>query len=488
LAVDSKHPLYGEFYDDWNTVRDTYRGERVIKQGGAKYLPATSGMYADGFPNPNTDGWKAYTAYRARAIFHDFVSDAIEAMIGIMHHKPPTIELPTVMEPMLESATVNGESLAVLLRRINEEQLITGRLGLLADLPTTPVQGQILPYLAMYKAERILNWDNGRREELTLQSLNFVSLDESEFERDKDFEWEYESKFRVLILGDPLKNEARGSYRQGLFREANADFSEAALIEPSIRGNKLDRIPFTFINSKDIVPDPDDPPLIGLARLVLAIYRGEADYRQSLFMQGQDTLVMIGRNEEGKVRVGANAQINVPLGGDAKFIGVESSGLSEQREALENDKAIATMKGAQMLDNRSKQVQSGDSLKIRVAARTATLNQIALAGAFGLQDALRNVARWVGADPEQVVVEPNLDFAMDELEGKTLVEYVTAKNMGFPISLESLHKIAQDKDLTDKDFEEELEAIAQEEELALGNSGPGPEPDPDPEQQPDNGQ
>ena len=48
MAINSTHPTYAEFILDWSTMRDTYRGERVIKQNGTIYLPATMGMEEDG--------------------------------------------------------------------------------------------------------------------------------------------------------------------------------------------------------------------------------------------------------------------------------------------------------------------------------------------------------------------------------------------------------------------------------------------------------
>ena len=477
MPVDSKHPLYAVFFPDWDTMKDTYAGERVVKGRGEVYLPATSGQKEDGFTT-GQPGRDAYEAYRARASFPDVVRDAVETMVGVMHHKPPVIELPSVMEPMREAATLKGESLEILLRRINENQLITGRLGLLLDVPDGLAVGT-KPYIALYGAVSILNWDDGRREELVAQNLNLVTLNESEYERKDDFEWEFENKFRVLVLGKPGVNEPKGGgpYRVGIFDDAGIAFTETGLITPSLGGRTLDQIPFVFVNSTDVVPEPDAPPLLGLARLALTIYRGEADYRQGLFMQGQDTLVVIGSTDDTQLRTGANASIQIPQGGDAKFIGVDSSGLSEMRQALENDKAQASEKGGQLLDTTGGQKESGDALKIRVSARTATLNQIALAGAFGLQSILRIAAVWLGADPEKVIVTPNLDFADDELTGKTLVEYMTAKSLGAPFSTRSIHERMREKDLTQMEFEEEmteLEAEAEKEMAAIGNEGEGP--------------
>lgn len=465
MAVDSQHPLYAENLEDWTTLRDAHRGERHIKGKGIIYLPATSGQLADGF-TVGQPGRTAYDAYKIRASFPDVVRVAIESMIGVMHHKPPVIELPAALEPMRERGTLQSESLEMLLRRVNENQLITGRLGLLLDVPDGAPIGTN-PYIALYQAEDILNWDDGRRGEPVKQNLNLVILNESEFERKQEFDWEFERKFRVLILGDPDVNEPKGEgiYQVGVFEEPSSTFTEAQLITPSIGGSTLNQIPFIFINSKDVVPDPDAPPLLGLARLALTIYRGEADYRQALFMQGQDTLVVIGTTEEDNFRTGANASIQLPVGGDAKFIGVDSEGLGEMRQALENDKKQSNERGGQLLDTTSRERESGDALKIRVSARTATLNQIALAGAFGLESVLKIAAEWIGANPEEVVVAPNLDFADDDLSSKTLVEYMAAKSMGAPFSLRSIHALMREKDLTTLEFEEEMAELEQEEDL-----------------------
>lgn len=475
MAIQDKHPLYSKFLADWEQMRDTYRGERVIKERGLRYLPPTSGMSQDGM-SPSDRGYRAYMAYKHRAVFHDFVSDAVEAMVGVMHAKPPVIELPEAMEPMRERATINGESLELLLRRVNEQQLVTGRLGLLLDLPATPTTEQPQLYIAMYLAENIINWDDGARDELTLPELNMVVLDESEFERGSDFTWEFVNKYRVLMQGDAQSNEPQGTYRTAVFRDASTSFSEEALLAPSIRGNVLDQLPFVFVNTKDIVASPDDPPLLGLSGLSLAIYRGEADYRQNLFMQGQDTLVVIGGDPEESYRIGAGATITPPQGGDAKFIGVSAEGLGEQRQSLENDKRQAVSKSGALAENETRERESGEALKIRVAARTATLNSIALTGAAALQELLRRGAKWMGLDPETVKVTPNLDFAAEELTGKTLVELMTARNLGAPLSRRSVHRLMKDKDLTEMEYEEELDEIDEEE--PLGGSGTGVEDDP----------
>lgn len=481
MGLDSTHPLYADRKEDWVTMRDLYRGERAVKAKGTTYLPATKGMQLDGM-GAGKIGQEVYDAYRLRAVFPDYVKDAVEAYIGLLHQKPPTIELPEALEPLRERATLYGEPLELLLRRINEEQLVTGRCGLLLDLPLNPDPSDPMPYIALYITEAIRNWDDGEVNE-GLAQLNLVVLDESSFKRGADFEWTPVGKYRVLELqageaagaaDSAVVNGVAPVYAQGVFVNDGGgapSYDPSKVNPPMIRGQTLDEIPFVFVNSKDIVPAPDEPPLMGLARLSLAIYRGEADYRQNLFMQGQDTLVVIGERkkrtedvgvDEGAVRTGSGSMIELDEGGDAKYVGVTSEGLSEQRQALENDRKRAETRAGQLIDARSGEKESGEALKTRVAAQTATLNQIAKTGSAALEALLKIAAKWIGADPEKVKVTPNLEFADFEMSGENLVKLMTARTMGAPLSKRSIHALIADKGLTKLDFETETEFVAEE--------------------------
>lgn len=457
MAIDSKHPLYAKFFEDWCLMADALEGEPAIKLAGTKYLPATPGQLIDGIEIGQV-GRANYDAYKLRANYPEYVQQAALLLVGVMHHKPPKIELPKKLEPLLQRATVDGESLAMLLRRINLAQLTMGRIGLMADAwGDSPANS--LPYIAVYDARSIFNWDEGSVADEMRRKLNLVVLDESGEERASDFGWERKTRHRVLCLGDLEKNEPTGSYRTGLYGDGK--FSESELITPSIAGRTLDQIPFVFINACDLSVSPMKSPLLSLARLAITIYRTDADYRQILFLQGQDTLV-IKNSAAAQVRVGAGAYLEVGADGDAKYVGVSSNGLPEVRMCIENDKKEAADLGGQLLNTRKTTSESGSALQVRVSARTASLNQIAITGAEGLQELLKIMAVWVGADPEEVHVIPNTDFADVELDGNVLMQYMQAINLGLPLSKQSLHRYMKERDLTEKSFEEELSQIEEE--------------------------
>lgn len=486
MAVNTKHPEFTKLHPEWVKMRDCYSGERAIKSAGQLYLPATAGQIMDGMGTGQI-GLSKYNAYKSRAVFPDYVKESIEAAIGVMHQKPPVIELPEKMKYLLEKASVHGETLIQLLIKINEEQLCAGRVGLLLDVAVNPETNLASLYIALYQAEDIINWDDGKVEDPTLQNLNLVVLNESEYERTQEFDWEQKEKYRVLYLGDLSTNEpsGQGVYTVAISKDKDVGILNAIKTQPMIKGEVLREIPFVFVNSKDVLAKPDEPPFLGLANLSLAIYKQEADYRHTLFMQGQETLVIIGLDEPpdgGKpdIRVGSDSNIILPLGGDAKYVGVQSKGLSEMRLSLENDRKKAEDKSGKLLDTTSRERESGEALQTRVAAQTATLTQIAKTSAFALEKLLKIAARWLGESAEQVKITPNLDFTNALLRGRELSEIMTARQLGAPLSLETVHKIMRDRGMTEMEFEIEMAKFEaeREKEIEMMGQGLGIEPDP----------
>lgn len=465
------HPLYTKMLEVWELGHDSYDGEDAIKDKRTIYLPETASMRLDGFGtnNPEAEGEKAYQAYITRAFYPEVFADAVDSAIGVMHRKPANIQLTPKLEVLLEQATDDGEDLHMLLRRINAHQLTTGRVCLVGMLREMP-DGTARPVLIAHDERAAFNWDDTRDAE-NAKDLRLLCIDESDNVLTTGMTWTWKNRVRVLALIDPTTNElvkltsegaAPGVYGTALL-EDGASLGGANYEPLSYKGTTFPRLPAVFINAKDLSAKPDKPPLHGLAKLALAIYRGEADYRQNLFMQGQDTLVRIGAvDEEETLRTGAGARIDVPVQGDAKYIGVSGDGLSEQRESLKSDYEKADKKASKLMSNGSGQ-ESGEALKIRVAAQTATLPQVALTGAAGLEKVLRDLAEWLGDNPEDVVVTPNLEFTDASGDGLTLTQIITAKGLGAPISDKSIHAWMVEQGFTAETYDDELALLNEEE-------------------------
>lgn len=444
--VENKHPEWTDRIEEWALMRHCIRGEKEVKAKGEDYLPMPSG-----FTTHADAGVKAYNSYRARAQFPEIVNPTIQGMVGVIHRTDAQVDLPKAMEAIAERATKDGLSLAAFHRRITAELLATARYSILVD---AALEGSELPWLAGYSAESLINWDDDR----TL----FV-LDESGLMLD-GFKWEHRKSFRALRLQD-------GAYTQEVYQEGS---SEPEIIQPSARGrSKLEEIPFVVIGATDLSTSTEEPPLMGVSRAAIAQYQLCADYRWQLFMSGQETLFIINADAPGQIGAGVVVSLKAGEGGtpDAKYVGPSGSGIEAHRTAISDQQEAAAAAGAKMFDTGTKAAESGDALKIRFAAQTATLISVAQASAAGLEKALRYVALMIGSNPDEVVVKPNLSFIDATLTPDQAVALMKLWQ-GSAISKQTLYENLQRGEIAsaDRSFEDEEDLIEAEGE-SLGMVG-----------------
>jgi hypothetical protein len=128
----------------------------------------------------------------------------------------------------------------------------------------------------------------------------------------------------------------------------------------------------------------------------------------------------------------------------------------------------AAAAGVAFMDVGNARGESGEALRIRVAARTTTISAVAQAAGAGLEQALKMCAVWVGEDPDEVSVTPQTDFADQNVAGAALLAFMQAKQLGLPLSLKSMHRMMQLNDMTEMDFDEENDQIEEEAETTIG--------------------
>jgi hypothetical protein len=467
--VSTTHPAYADRIEEWQVCRDAARGETAVKGNGGTYLPMPSG-----FKTQKDGGAAIYAAYQTRAQFPEIMNPTISGMVGVIHRNEFGIEMPEAMEPIWERATKDGLPLESFHRRITAELLTTGRYAILAD---APAEGGDIPYLSGYTAETLINWSDDR---------DFYVLDESGPVRN-GFRWEDKVRHLVLELVDGKYKATR--YEDGVAVDAG--------IEPQARGGKaLDEIPLVVIGARDLSMEPDDPPLIGVARSSIALYQLSADYRWQLFMTGQETLFVI--NADAPEIVGAG--VNVSLKGDsetkapdAKYVGPAGTGINAHRVAMQDERQAAVSAGAKLFEGEGSSQESGEARRLRFAAQTATLQTIANASAAGLEKALRYVAVMMNLDPEQVIVTPPrklVDSALTPQEAEYLVKIWQAGAMSFETLYENLQRgeiasperTAEDElkliDEEDSSREEEAAALLPPNVPPVDPTGVPPEPEP----------
>lgn len=460
---------------EWSTIRDAYAGERCVKLKQDKYLPPTTGMcpewspakgYGHCFHSMKPEQIAKYLTYIERAEFPDSMTEMVDTAMGLLWNKDATIELPKRMKYLEDNATEAGESLQEFMMRITLEQLQVQRCGILIDMPKGIKKGLPRPYLCLYSAESITNWDAGVRFSDAYSTLNLVVLNESTNARinsDIDpFTYEWVKQYRVLSLGPVATNESQGVYSYGQF--ANGQFDAKGMKVPTILGATLPFIPFYFINGRHCLPCVERPRAVKLANKCVSSYRTSADYEQQLHEQSQETLVLPGGDPSKKYAIGSGAVLCPPVDGAAgtKFIGLQGQGLPEMAKAHQNKLVELMQMSGQLVDVRSLQRESGEALATRVSGQTATLASIAKTLGAGMTKCLKDMARLLGADPDEVKVKPNTNFISPELFAKTLVELISAKNQGYPILDEDLHRLAQERGISTRDFDTMMSILKKE--------------------------
>ena len=244
----------------------------------------------------------------------------------------------------------------------------------------------------------------------------------------------------------------------------NADRGED--VNPTARGAKaLTEIPFVVMSARDVVVEPERPPLIGVARAALAIYRLDADYRHQLFNSGQETLVIVNGEAPEAVGSGAVIVMNGPEGvkPDAFYVGPSGTGIEAHKQAIEDDRTAAGKAGAQLVDDTQRTQESGEARKLRFGAETASLISIAQASASGLEKALRFVARMTGANENDVVVKPPANLLTTPMSPQEIAAISQAWKDGL-LSYETVYGVLQRGQVAsiERDAEQELALIDDE--------------------------
>jgi hypothetical protein len=467
--VIAMHPEFKCKREDDILVDDCLDGQRKIKSKGTDYLPQTSAQKED------DKSGSAYDAYKERAIYYNYPMDTLEAASGMMQKEPAVFTLPSAMESLETSATIDNDPLSGVLADINENQIAYGRYGLLNDMPQTTDRNAI-PYIVKYAGKTIINWHEDIKEGKKRKRM--VVLDESHYKMGKGGNHEYVNMYRVCALDEKDKYWTKSftpeEYSKIDFETFNPP-EDGNNYYPHYKGKNLDYVPFTFINVSNLSATPQKSPILDVCNLSIAIYRKEADHSQAEFVQGQSTPYAVGltSEEEDDINYLGATSLITASNPDAKlgYMEVSGDGLEETANTIENLKNTVVSKSVAIMDK--SMAESGKTVSIRASASTSVLKTIAVTGAEGLTSSLDMIYNWITSgkssdlrslDEKELSVTPNMDFIDDDLSSVAddIFKLVQSKNMGAPLSNKSIHQFAAKKEVTAMTYEEEQEEIKTE--------------------------
>lgn len=426
MAIDTEHPEYIANKTKWEKVRDCAMGQDAIYAKGKQYLPELSGQSVD-----------EYKAYQQRAAFYGATARTIDGLSGMIFRKSPMIEVPTSFEPLTEDITLDGINLQGFAENVVDDDLVTGRAGILVDHPTvadmtTVAEAEannIRPFMKHYTAEQIFNWKvEGRN---NAQVTTQVRLWEwANLPGKNEFDVVPRKQIRVLDFDDA------GNYRQRVFIKVKfptANKDEWIQLGPDIvplkNGAPLTVIPFFFVGVKNGSAMVEKPPLIDMAEVNISHFKSSADLEHGAHFTGLPTAVIIGHTEdtgEGEAteeyRIGSAAAWVFP-NPETKVMYLEflGQGLEAlEKRVLKKEEYMAFL-GARMLSPDKKGVEAAETAQIHRAGETSVLSSLAQSAGQSIENALKFMAEWAGSNPDDVVFRLNNDFIAVQMGAQDLL-------------------------------------------------------------------
>lgn len=395
MSVTTTHTEYDKFQEQWMRCRDCSEGSDAVKYRKTKYLPALDSHKREA--NDNGRDTK-YREYLLRALFYNAVGRTIFGLSGAIFQKAPSVELTNEqVKSDIQDVTLTGEPLDMFALNTTKEYLVAGRYGILVDLSSDP-ETKPRPYWVGYRAEDIINWKferYGGDQELALVVLRECA---NNTEAEDEFDTEEVMQYRVLRL-------TGGVYSQQIYKEEvdptthRKSWVGGPEIFPMRKGQRLNFIPFAL---PWVVPTP---PLLDLADVNLAHYRGTADLKHGLHYTALPTPWVAGEGVDTSkpLSIGSGTAWVLGKDGSAGMVEFTGKGLGALRQDLQDMQRMMATLGARLLEEAPHYAETALSVSMRHSSDYATLRMIAQVVEQQLTFALQIHCWWVG--PEVLVTD-----------------------------------------------------------------------------------
>jgi len=428
-GVTSQHKQYIQMLPLWSRVRDCEEGEDTIKLRATLYLPRLSGQ-----------SHEDYKRFLDRADYYNGTGRTIDGLHGAIFRQPPVIQWrkqPTGAEqfdPATEDApktfsgssleqtqeerweeniTLSGVPLQTFIKKTLREILITGRYGILVDMPQ---DGDQQCYLCGYNAESIINWREVKTGGVT--KLTLVVLEETQETIDADGFGVTESIiYRVLDLDES------GFYRVRIFvyNEGDKEWVLSSQFAPTRLNQRLDFIPFLFDGVTDLTPAAEIPPLLDLANTNLTHYRTAADYQNALHFTSLPQPWVSTTDRQHVLAIGGTTAWLLNPGDQAGYLEFSGHGIGAIKDSLTSGENQMARLGAELLEHAKEGVEAAETVRLRQSGRASVLSNIANTSSLAFTKALKWLVWWSNYDETDVQVKINDEFIEQRLSPQDLI-------------------------------------------------------------------
>lgn len=419
-SVAYVHPLLRKLLPQYELIRDCLAGEQQVKFRRTKYLPMPNAA------DQSADNIARYNAYITRAVFYNVAQRTLQGLTGQVFLRDPAVEVPAILQPVVEDATGEGVPLQQLAQETADYVMAFGRAGLFADYPNTVNEegeqiaasiaelqaGDVRPTLRVIAPWDAINWRVKKKGAKIILSLVVFRED---YEVDDDgFETKRGDQWRVLRI-----DSATGHYVVEVYRDKNGAAPVESYAPKDGQGLPITEIPFVFVGAVKNVANPAAPPLYDLCSLNMAHYRNSADYEENLYEIGQPTPVFAGLTEEwvknvmgGAVGLGARGSVALPVGGSADLLQANPNTLA--KEGMDQKEAQMLALGAKLVEGSQVQ-RTATEADIDNTSETSVLSSVAKNVGSAFKWALEWSCVFVGAAETGVAYDMNTEFDLVNL-------------------------------------------------------------------------
>lgn len=411
LKIDSERKEYTEAKKRWDKV-DAFVND-LVKEAGAEYLP-------DFFAG--SDKAKKYEAYKQRAQYVNYSGRVLNISVGQIFRKDPQIKGFDSLKDFMNNVDSAGASFGEFAREVFEEVIKHNRYGVYADWNDTLKT----PKLVGYIPQSIINWRekvvNGR----TVLSMVMIR---GMYEKEGTDKYcpEMETIWTEYFLDESNLFDFR-RWRKTLNKETSKEEFEEVVepdhLPPTIKGKRLDYIPFFFFTSDGISTSIKSSAMYSFVNVNHGHYINSADYENRNHIVAAVTVISSGARTGVKqgdsFPVGGAVEYDDPQGG-AKFMEATSdAGLLEAMKHKEEQ--MGTLMAA-MLASAGRYVASAQTASINSQGEYATIADIANAVSRGMNTVLTLCAEMMGdIDKDGKSVSFNTDFETQNMDAQTLAQ------------------------------------------------------------------
>lgn len=427
----------------WQRLRDVFHGTHALRKAGQAYLPKAEAEHDND-----------YKLRINRTEAFNGLKRTITGLVGMVTRRPPTLSDEADQRIVDDCENIDGAGTAfdVLVGTVLQEGLTTGIVAILVDMPDVPAdrtkaQEQALgirPYWVVYRAEQVVSY---RTDVLGGETvLTQIVLEEKLTVPSGRFGEETRQRWRVFRLdGQAVTWEVWEAARN----------QPPTIVRAGTMGNQT-RIPVAVLVLGDRVDYLETwPPLSDLADTVIAHMNVRSDHRYSLHKASVPILCSIGRGDtETPLVVGVNQAVDIPLGGDLKYVEHSGSALAATAQEMTDLKQEMAALGLAMLQQETRSAETAQAKRIDKADQDSALARAARALEDTLEQGMVFHAAYYGAEAPDVSV--NRDFEKQQMDAPMVAQLsaLVAQNQ---LSLDTLWQLLQDGSILPRDFDPEEE-------------------------------